>query len=173
MRNRIGDRRRGHHRETGRGKVTAGQTQCPGEVSVGIAEDGVSEDRAVSIGLNWATRSLVAWTGAEVSPEGPATHPLSGCESFMAAPVGTEWRWLLAGLPDISRLQAQPAPRWATTQLCGRGQVPRCGFQSVSPLTPHPPCLSPSPSPSEIPLPPEAPTSFSHRRALFRLQLQG
>lgn len=42
---------------------------------MGIAEDWVREDRAVSIGINWATRSLLAWTGAGVSPEGPATHP--------------------------------------------------------------------------------------------------
>lgn len=42
---------------------------------MGIAEDWTREDRAVSIGLNWATRSLVAWTGAAVLPEGPATHP--------------------------------------------------------------------------------------------------
>lgn len=51
--------------------------RCPGQRSVWVtAENGVSEGRDVSVALNWpAGRSLVSWTGAGVSPGGPAPWP--------------------------------------------------------------------------------------------------
>ena len=69
------------------------------------------EDREVTTGVNWATgRSLVAWTAAGGSPEGPAPHP--------AQAVGPSWQHLLGQngvcLLQVLRAADPPSRRWTT-----------------------------------------------------------
>ena len=67
-----------------RGGVTAGRPRKAGRRGqCGTLLELGCEDRDVSIGLSLATRrSLVAWTGAGVSPDGPAApRPQAVCPS--------------------------------------------------------------------------------------------
>ena len=69
------------------------------------------EDREVTTGVNWATgRSLVAWTGAGVSPEG-----LTPCSPQAVGPSrqhlqGEEQGMSPGRVPEVSGLQTHLLP---------------------------------------------------------------
>ena len=76
----------------------------------------VGEDREVAIGVNWAIgRSLVSWTGAGVSPEGPAPHS--------PQPVG----------PSQKCLQGQNGVCLRAGSLRSQGCRPTCSQWATNP----------------------------------------